>query len=116
MSDVGGLTSQLTSSSFGRDVKLGVLCLDAAYTVGLNQLSVARTPDKATQNNMKQTNKQINSLLSSKEKLVELTSKEKDRLEDTSNLSFLLAVLLMFLYLMTGYALNKYTERNKKIF
>ena len=36
MGDLGGLTSQLTSSSFGRDVKLGVPCLDAACTVGLN--------------------------------------------------------------------------------
>ena len=31
-----GLTSQLTSSSFGRDVKLGVPCQDATCTVGLN--------------------------------------------------------------------------------
>ena len=30
-----GLQSRLTSSSFGRDVKLGVPCLDAACTVGL---------------------------------------------------------------------------------
>ena len=30
------LTSQLTSPSFGRDVKLGVPCLEAACTVGLN--------------------------------------------------------------------------------
>ena len=29
-------TSQLTSPSFGRDVKLGVPCLDAVCTVGLN--------------------------------------------------------------------------------
>ena len=36
MSDLGGLTSQLTSSSFGRDVKLVVPCLNAACTVGLN--------------------------------------------------------------------------------
>ena len=36
MGDHGGLTSQLTSSSFGRDVKLGVPCLDAACNVGLN--------------------------------------------------------------------------------
>ena len=36
MGDLRGLTSQLTSSSFGRDVKLGVPCLDAACTVGLN--------------------------------------------------------------------------------
>ena len=36
MGDLGGLTSQLTSSSFGRDVKLGVPCLDAACTVSLN--------------------------------------------------------------------------------
>ena len=36
MGDLGGLTSQLTSSSFGRDVKLGVPCLHAACTVGLN--------------------------------------------------------------------------------
>ena len=56
MGDLGGLTSQLTSSSFGRDVKLGVPCLDAACTVGLNLLSVARNPDKPTQNKLK-TNK-----------------------------------------------------------
>ena len=31
-----GLTSQLTSPSFGGDVKLGVPCLDMACTVGLN--------------------------------------------------------------------------------
>ena len=31
-----GLTSQLAALSFGRDVKLGVPCLDAACTVGLN--------------------------------------------------------------------------------
>ena len=36
MGDLGDLTSQLTSSSFGRDVKLGVPCLDAACTMGLN--------------------------------------------------------------------------------
>ena len=30
MGDLGGLTSQLTSSSFGRDVKLGVPCQDAS--------------------------------------------------------------------------------------
>ena len=36
MGDLGGLTSQLTLSSFGRDVKLGVPCLDAPCTVGLN--------------------------------------------------------------------------------
>ena len=30
------LTSQLTPPPFGRDVKLGVPCLDAAYIVGLN--------------------------------------------------------------------------------
>ena len=36
MGDLGGLTSQITSSSFRRDVKLGVPCLDAACTVGLN--------------------------------------------------------------------------------
>ena len=34
--DLGGLTSQLTSSSFGRDVNLGFPCLDAACTAGLN--------------------------------------------------------------------------------
>ena len=36
MGDLGGLISQLTSSSFGRDIKVGVPCLDAACTVGLN--------------------------------------------------------------------------------
>ena len=36
MGDLGGLTLQLTLSSFGRDVKLGVPCLDVACTVGLN--------------------------------------------------------------------------------
>ena len=34
--DHGDLTSQLTPSSFGRDAKLGVPCLDAACTMGLN--------------------------------------------------------------------------------
>ena len=53
MGDLGGLTSQLTPSSFGRDVKLGVPCLDAACTVGPNKLSVARNPDKPTQNKLK---------------------------------------------------------------
>ena len=53
MGDLGGLTSQLTSSSFGRDVKLGVPCLDAACTVGLNHFSVARNLDKPTQNKLK---------------------------------------------------------------
>ena len=56
MGDLGGLTSQLTSSSFGRDAELGVRCLDAACTVGLNSLSKARNPDKPTQNKLK-TNK-----------------------------------------------------------
>ena len=51
------IMSQLTSSSFGRNVKLGVPCLDAACKVGLNQLSVARNPDKPTQNKWKQTNR-----------------------------------------------------------
>ena len=59
MGDLGGLTSQLISSSFGRAVKLGVPHLDAASTVGLNQLSVARNPDESTQNKLK-TNKQTN--------------------------------------------------------
>ena len=36
MGDLGGLTLQLTSSFFGRNVKLGVQCLDVACTVGLN--------------------------------------------------------------------------------
>ena len=54
MGDLGGLTSQLTSSSFGRDVKLGVPCLDAACTVGL----VARNSDKPSQNKLK-TNKTV---------------------------------------------------------
>ena len=40
MGDLGGLTSQFTSPSFRRDVKLGVPCLDAACTVGLNLLSL----------------------------------------------------------------------------
>ena len=60
MGDLGGLTLQLTSSSFGRDVKIGVPCLDAACTVGLNQLSIARNPDKPTQNKLKTKNKQTN--------------------------------------------------------
>ena len=63
MGDLGGLVSQLTSSSFRRDVKLGLACLDAACTVGLNDLSVARNPDKPTQNKLKtnkQTSKQTN--------------------------------------------------------
>ena len=59
MGDLGGLTSQLTSSSFGRDVKLEVPCLDAAFAVGLIWLSVARNPDGPTQNKWKsKTNKQ----------------------------------------------------------
>ena len=53
MGDLGGLTSQLTSSFFGREVKLGVPCLNAACTVSLNLLSVARNPDKPTQNKLK---------------------------------------------------------------
>ena len=36
MGDPGGPTSQLTSSCFEREVELGVPCLDAACTVGLN--------------------------------------------------------------------------------
>ena len=55
MGDLGGVTSQLTSSSYGRDVKLEVPCLDAACTVGL-ELSVARSPDEPTQNKL-ETNK-----------------------------------------------------------
>ena len=35
------------------DVKLGVPCLDAACTVGRSLLSVARNPDKPTQNKFK---------------------------------------------------------------
>ena len=54
MGDLGGPTSQLTSSSFGRDVKLGVP-RDAACTEGPNKLSVARNPDKPTQNKLKTT-------------------------------------------------------------
>ena len=53
MGDLGGLTSQLTSSSSRRDVKLGVSCLDAACTVGLNQLLVAGNPGKPNQNRLK---------------------------------------------------------------
>ena len=49
MGDLGDLTSHHTSPSFGRDVKLWVPCLDAACTVGLNKLSVARNPDKPTE-------------------------------------------------------------------
>ena len=60
MGYLGGLTSQLTSSSFGRDVKLGVPCLDAACTVGLNYLSVARNPDKPTENKLKTKKKHKN--------------------------------------------------------
>ena len=52
MGDLAGLTLQLTSSSFGRDI--GVPCMDAACTMDLNQLSVARNPDKPTQNKLKQ--------------------------------------------------------------
>ena len=58
MGDLGDLTSQLISSSFARDVILGVPCLDAAFTMGLNHCSVARNLDKPTQNKLK-TNKQI---------------------------------------------------------
>ena len=47
------VTSQLTSSSFGRDLKQGVPCMDAACTVGLNLLSVTRNPDKPAQNKLK---------------------------------------------------------------
>ena len=53
MGDIGGLNSHLTSSSFGRDVKLGVPCLNAACTVGLNHISVARNPVKLTQNKVR---------------------------------------------------------------
>ena len=53
MGHLEGLTSQLTSSSYRRDVKLGVPCLDAACTMSLNLLSVARNPDKCTQNKLK---------------------------------------------------------------
>ena len=53
MGDLGGLTSQLTSSSFKRDVKLGFPCRDAACAMDLNLLSVARNPDKPTQNKLK---------------------------------------------------------------
>ena len=42
MGDLGGLTSQLTSSYFGKDVKIGVPCLDAACMVSLNWLLIAR--------------------------------------------------------------------------
>ena len=56
MADLGGLTSQLTSSSFGRDAKLGARCLDVACTVDLNYLSVARNPDKPAQNKLKTNN------------------------------------------------------------
>ena len=38
MGDLGGLTSQLTLPSLGRDVKLGVPCLTTACIVGLNWL------------------------------------------------------------------------------
>ena len=58
MGDLAGQTSQLTSPSFGRDVKLRVPCLDAACTMDLNKL---RNPDKPTQNKLK-TNKQTNKL------------------------------------------------------
>ena len=36
MGDFGGLILQLTSLSFGKDVKVGVTCLGAACKVGLN--------------------------------------------------------------------------------
>ena len=62
MGDLGGLTSQLFSSSFGRNVKLGVPCLDAACTVGLNWLSVARNLDKPTQKKLKTKEKISNSI------------------------------------------------------
>ena len=35
------MTSPLTSSSLGRDVKLGVPCLGAACIVGLHKLQIA---------------------------------------------------------------------------
>ena len=57
MGDLEGLTSQLISSSFGGDVKLGVPSLDAECTVGLNALSVARNLDKPFQNKLKNKNK-----------------------------------------------------------
>ena len=38
------------SRPFGRDVKIGVPCLDVECTVGLSYISVARSPDKPTQN------------------------------------------------------------------
>ena len=56
MGELGGLISQLTSSSFGRDVKLGAPCLDAACKVGLNYLSVARNPAKPTPKKLKTNN------------------------------------------------------------
>ena len=57
MGDLRGLTSQLSSSSFAKAVKLGVPFLDAACTVGLNYLSVARNPVKPTQSKLKYKNK-----------------------------------------------------------
>ena len=76
-SGCGGLTSQLTSSSFGRDVKIGVPCLDAAYTVGLKKHSEGRNPDKPIQNKLK-TNKQtkIMVLTRGKERLIARPNKD----------------------------------------
>ena len=50
MGDLEGLTAQLTSPSFGKDVKLGVPCLTVACIMGLNHLYVARKSDKPAQN------------------------------------------------------------------
>ena len=71
MGDLRGLTSQLISS-FGRDIKLGVPCLDVACTVGLNQLSFARNSDKPTQNKLKN-KKQNNFRVGKYKKQVEIS-------------------------------------------
>ena len=83
MDDLGRLKSQLTSSYFGRDVKVGVSCLDAACTVGLYYFSVVRNPDKPTQNKLKKKNK--NKLLwydtGNSMKFLQLLKAEKRRTE-----------------------------------
>ena len=71
MSDLRGLTSQISSPSFGKDVKLGVPCLTAACTVGLNQLYVTKKPDKLTQNKLL---KNILSPLQSLEDVIEMST------------------------------------------
>ena len=60
MGDLGGLTSQVKSPRRPSEgtLNLGVPCLDAACTVGLNYLSVARNPEKPIQNKLKNKKRQ----------------------------------------------------------